>query len=71
MTKKKKIELKNLSVVELQEMGNKLAREVFDLRNTLSVQRKLEKPHLLKMTRKERARVLGQLTKKQNEGVAV
>lgn len=68
---KKKSELKDLSVVELQEMSKSLGREVFDLRNTLSVQRKLEKPHLLKSTRKQRARVLTQLTKKQKEGVAV
>lgn len=71
MAKKKKLELKDLSIAELQEMNQKLAREVFDLRNTLEVQRKLEKPHLLKATRRERARVLGQLTKKQNEGIAV
>lgn len=71
MAKKKKIELKDLSLVELQEMSQTLAREVFDLRNTLEVQRKLDKPHLLKATRRQRARVLGQLTKKQNEGVAV
>jgi ribosomal protein L29 len=71
MAKKKKLELKDLSISELQEMNQKLAREVFDLRNTLEIQRKLEKPHLLKATRRERARVLGQLTKKQNGATAV
>lgn len=71
MAKKKKLELKDLSIAELQEMNQKLAREVFDLRNTLEIQRKLEKPHLLKATRRERARVLGQLTKKQNGVTAV
>lgn len=71
MAKKKKNDLKDLSVVELQKMSGSLGREVFELRNTLSVQRKLEKPHLLKQKRRERARVLTLLTKKQKEGVAV
>lgn len=71
MAKKKKDELKNHSVAELREMSRSLGREVFELRNTLSMQRKLEKPHLLKAKRKEMARVLTQLTMKQKEGVAV
>ncbi len=71
MAKKKKNELKDYSIVELEEMGRSLGREVFELRNTLSMQRKLEKPHLLKAKRRERARVLTQLTKKQKEGVVV
>ncbi len=69
MAKKKEQMLKDLSLTELQGMDKSLAREVFDLRNTLSMQRKLEKPHLLKATRKERARVLTQLTQKQKQGV--
>ena len=71
MTKNKQNELKDLSVTQLREKGESLAREVFELRNTLSVQRKLEKPHMLKAKRKERARVLTLLTQKQKEGVAV
>lgn len=71
MAKKKKNELKDLSVVELQDKSSSLAREVFELRNALSMQRKLEKPHLLKEKRRERARVLTLLTKKNNEGVVV
>jgi large subunit ribosomal protein L29 len=71
MAKKKKSEFKDLSVAELQAMSGSLGREVFELRDTLSVQRKLEKPHLLKQKRRERARVLTLLTKKQKEGVAV
>lgn len=68
MAKKKKVELKDLSISELQAMSTSLGREIFDLRNVLSMQRKLEKPHLLKATRKQRARVLTQVTKKQREG---
>jgi len=65
MAKKKKTELKDLSVVELQAMEQSLGREVFDLRNLLSMQRKLEQPHLLRAKRHERARVLTLLTQKQ------
>lgn len=70
MAKKNKEDLGAYSVVELQEKEKALSLEVFTLRNTLSVQRKLEKPHMLKAKRKERARVLTQLTKKKKEGVA-
>ena len=71
MAKKKKMELKDYSIVELEEMGRSLGSKIFELRNILSMQRKLEQPHLLKATRKERSRVLTQLTKKQKEGVVV
>lgn len=69
MAKKKKTELKDLSVVELQAMEQSLGREVFDLRNLLSMQRKLEQPHLLRAKRHERARVLTLLTQKQGAAV--
>lgn len=69
MAKKKEKELKDLSVVELQAMQESLGREVFELRNLLAVQRKLEQPHLIRAKRHERARVLTLLTQKQ--GVTV
>jgi large subunit ribosomal protein L29 len=68
MAKKKKKSLHDMSDAELREKDETLSREIFELRNTLSVQKKLEKPHLLKMKRKERARVLTLLTK-QKTGV--
>lgn len=71
MAKKNMKEIVDLSVVELQAKSRDLAKEVFELRNTLAIQRKLEKPHLLKAKRRERARALMMLTKKQKEGVAV
>jgi large subunit ribosomal protein L29 len=58
-------ELKDQSIDELQAMAKGLAREVFLLRSELSVSRKLDKPHLLKAKRKDRARVLTFLTQKQ------
>lgn len=65
----KKMDLMDRSVEELQAMAKDLDREIFDMRNELSVQRKLEKPHLLKVKRKEKARALTVLTKKQ-KGIA-
>lgn len=68
MAKKKKKEVKDQSIAELQVQARDLAREVFDLRNELSLNRKLDKPHLLKAKRRERARVLTLMTQKQKEG---
>ena len=65
MAKKKKTELKEQSVVELNAQLRDLDREIFLFRNELSIQRKLEKPHLLKEKRKNKARILTILTQKQ------
>jgi large subunit ribosomal protein L29 len=63
MAKQKK-ELKNQSVEELETAAKELARELFLLRSELSMNRKLDKPHLLKAKRKDRARALTFLTQK-------
>lgn len=71
MAKRNK-ELKNQSVHELEAAAKQLDRELYLLRTELSMNRKLEKPHLLKAKRKERARALTFLTQKQraeNKGV--
>lgn len=68
MAKKKKKELRDQSAAELQALSRDLEREVFELRNELSLNRKLEKPHMLKAKRREKARVLTILTQKQKEG---
>ncbi len=70
MAKKKKTDLINLSVSELQAKSQTLGHDIFEMRNALSIQRRLEKPHLLKVARKERARVLTLLAQKQREGTA-
>jgi large subunit ribosomal protein L29 len=62
-------EIRERSIPELMVMNQDLEKEIFALRSELSVQRKLDKPHLLKIKRKERARVLTLLTQKQREGV--
>lgn len=68
MAKKEK-NLRDLSVEELKALSLDLERKVFDLRNQLSMNRKLEKSHLLKATRREKARVLTILTQA-TKGVA-
>ena len=60
MVKKKE----ELSVKEMQAKVYELDREIFQLRNELATQRKLEKPHLIKEKRREKARILTRLTQK-------
>lgn len=61
----KKTDLKDQSVEELKAMAQNIDREIFELRNELALNRKLEKPHLIKAKKKERARVLTIMTQKQ------
>lgn len=61
MAKRKKEE-ENQSVAEMEAQAADIEREIFALRNELATQRKLEKPHLLKAKRHERARLLTVLT---------
>ncbi len=61
MAKRKK-DQSNQSVAEMESAAASLEKEVFALRNELAMQRKLEKPHLLKAKRHERARLLTILT---------
>ena len=51
-----------MSIEELEKSASQLEAEIFALRNEFALQRKLEKPHLLKQKRHERARVLTFLT---------
>jgi large subunit ribosomal protein L29 len=71
MAKHKKKELKDQSVKELTAHVHVLDREIFELRNELATQRKLEKPHLIKEKRKTKARILTILTQKQHRPEAV
>ena len=62
-------DLANQTIDELKATARDLDREIFKLRSELSVQRRLEKPHLLKEKRKDRARALTLMTLKQ-KGIA-
>ncbi|MBI5272478.1 MAG: 50S ribosomal protein L29 [Chlamydiia bacterium] len=61
---------KHQSISELKASVLELDREIFAIRSELSMNRKLEKPHLLKAKRREKARVLTQLTLKQKSQAA-
>ena len=62
--------LMNHSVEELNAKAIDLDREIFTLRNTLAIHRKLEKPHLMKSKKREKARILTAFTQKQrSQGV--
>lgn len=61
MAKKEKEEA---TVEEMQAQVHDLDREIFQLRNELAMQKKLEKPHLIKAKRKQKARILTLLTQK-------
>lgn len=61
MAKKKKKQ-EGSSIEDLRANVVEIDREIFALRNELAVNRKLDKPHLLKAKRKEKARLLTQKT---------
>jgi len=49
---------------ELQTKYNELSREIYDLVSELRMTKKLEKPHLIRLKKKERARVMTRLNQK-------
>jgi len=62
---KKKSNLQDQSVEELNAIHRDLSKEIFGLKNELATTKKLEKPHLLRQKKRERARVLTFLRQKQ------
>jgi len=64
---KRKQEKENQSIAEMEAAQSQLASEIFVLRNELAIQRKMEKPHLLKAKRHERARLLTILTQQRRK----
>lgn len=63
--KKKEVELKDHSIDELKVQLTDLNRQLFLMRNELSTQRKVEKPHQIKEMRRNKARILTVLRQKQ------
>lgn len=62
-------ELKNQTEQELKALYQDLSKELFSLRNDRQIARKVEKPHLMKDKRKDRARVMTVLRQKQIESL--
>ncbi len=57
-------ELRELSSEELRAAYRDLSRELFDLNNELRTVRKIERPHLFRKIRRDKARVLTILREK-------
>ncbi len=57
-------ELRDQSVEELKLLRRDLSKEIFGLKNELSLSRKLEKPHLVRAKKRDRARVMTVLAEK-------
>ncbi len=66
----KATELRNQSESELKTLYQDLSREMFQLRNEMKVARKMEKPHLVRLKKKDRARVMTILSEKANARVS-
>ena len=68
---KKKINLNDQQEHELSARLIDIDRELFALRNELAMNKKLDKPHLIRARRKEKAQILTNMTQKQiAKGVA-
>ncbi len=58
-------ELKNQDESELKALYQDLSRKLFQLRNEMKITRKMEKPHLMRIKKKDRARVMTVLREKE------
>lgn len=58
-------ELRDQTVEELKMQYQDLSRELFHMRNEIKVTRKMEKPHLVREKKKDRARVMTILREKE------
>jgi large subunit ribosomal protein L29 len=57
-------EFRDQSVDELQALHLDLSKEIFEIRNEIRTTQKVDKPHLIKKKKKDRARVLTLLNQK-------
>lgn len=62
-------DLKKQNLVELTALYNDLSKEIYEINTEFSITRKLEKPHLLRSKKKDRARVLTAINQKSPERV--
>jgi large subunit ribosomal protein L29 len=51
-------ELREQAPEELKALYQDLSKELFQLRNEMKVTRKMERPHLVRIKKKDRARVM-------------
>lgn len=64
----KATQLRDMSQPELEAMLTDLNKELFDITNEMKRVKKLEKPHLIRSKKKEKARLLTILHEKQSVG---
>jgi large subunit ribosomal protein L29 len=57
-------QFRDQSLEELRAMFHDLSKSIFQMRNEISTTRKIEKPHLLRKKKKDRARILTMLNRK-------
>ena len=61
---KKSQRFQDQNVQELNALYHELSKDIFGMRNEKAISRKLDKPHLLREKKKDRARVLTFLRQK-------
>lgn len=61
---KNKNKIKDQSVDELKDLYQDLSKDIYQINNDLALNRKLEKPHVRKLKKRERARVLTAINQK-------
>jgi large subunit ribosomal protein L29 len=62
---KKAKELRDQTVEELKAIYQDLSRELFQMRNEMKITRKIEKAHLVRVKKRDRARVMTILREKE------
>ena len=60
-------DLKNQTLDELRVQVRNLSKEIFEIRTEFSITRKLEKPHLLRAKKRDRARLMTVVNQKAPE----
>lgn len=68
MAKKRK-DMKDLSVRDLQNLVEEIGEELFQMKNELKASKKVEKSHLFRLKRKQRAQALTYITLKERQKV--
>lgn len=61
------MEFKDQSVEELKALRQDLSKDIFAMKNEISTTRKIDKPHLLRLKKRNRARVLTLLNQKEKK----
>lgn len=61
------MEFKDQSVEELKALRHEISKDIFAMKNEISTTRKIDKPHLIRLKKRNRARVLTLLNQKEKK----